>query len=264
MSETGLSVRIDPHFLELAFKGKIPCAKDQPAPWTYRGWLLWYVQQLHGLSGKSISHEGMSPIWPDRWGYLSDIAITGRLPDRPIPQIAFHRYAPAKQMLAKCVSQIEGMYGYSGAFREFVDWLAYGMGLTDIKSHLDDRAQGTLYQIFDASKMLYGPYDYLGDMLAERKGRDNPTAFFPTPLEVADCMARLVGFDEGKDKDMRMSSFNDPCMGTGRMGLCASNHTLNLTGQDIDPFVLLIAGINGCLYAPWLVVPVESFLKKAA
>lgn len=69
--------------------------------------------------------------------------------------------------------------------------------------------------------------------------------------------------DEGAgSKDARLKSVLDPCLGTGRMLLHASNHSLVLYGCDIDPLVLLGAKINGALYAPWAAFPLTSFLSK--
>jgi hypothetical protein len=47
------------------------------------------------------------------------------------------------------------------------------------------------------------------------------------------------------------------------MLLAASNFSLRLSGQDIDPVVLKIAQINGSLYAPWMVWPVPEAVLLA-
>jgi len=47
----------------------------------------------------------------------------------------------------------------------------------------------------------------------------------------------------------------DPCAGTGRMLLAASNHSYRLHGCDINPTVIKVTLVNGFLYAPWLVRP---------
>ncbi|MBD1995249.1 SAM-dependent DNA methyltransferase [Leptolyngbya sp. FACHB-541] len=47
----------------------------------------------------------------------------------------------------------------------------------------------------------------------------------------------------------------DPCLGTGRLLLTASNYSLRLYGQDINDTVIKAALVNGYLYAPWLVKP---------
>ena len=57
------------------------------------------------------------------------------------------------------------------------------------------------------------------------------------------------------DGDARTKTVMDPCVGTGRMLLAASNHSYRLYGCDINPTVIKATLINGFLYAPWLVRP---------
>jgi hypothetical protein len=47
-------------------------------------------------------------------------------------------------------------------------------------------------------------------------------------------------------------------VGTGRLLLHASNHSLNLWGQDVDPLVVALCKVNGALYAPWLAFPLPE------
>ena len=47
------------------------------------------------------------------------------------------------------------------------------------------------------------------------------------------------------------------------MLLHASNFSLRLYGQDIDPLVVAVCKVNGALYAPWIVWPLpESFFPN--
>ena len=62
----------------------------------------------------------------------------------------------------------------------------------------------------------------------------------------------------GDDADKRSKRVYDPALGTGRMLLHASNYSLRLYGQDIDPLVVKICKINGALYAPWMTFPLPS------
>jgi hypothetical protein len=56
-------------------------------------------------------------------------------------------------------------------------------------------------------------------------------------------------------RELRLQTVLDPCVGTGRMLLHASNFSYCLYGCDIDPLVAMITRINGALYAPWLTFP---------
>ena len=53
------------------------------------------------------------------------------------------------------------------------------------------------------------------------------------------------------DTDTRAMTVCDPCVGTGRLLLHASNYSLRLYGQDIDPTLCLATLVNGFLFAPW-------------
>jgi len=269
---------IDHEFLSRAMRGNAPCLGEEKAPYMYRGHLLWIVQLLHSIgigsdggemepaiTSMQVNPDKIRPYWPDRWGYLSEIICGNRLPEAPIPQISWRQYLPARKHLENMVD-ICCRYGPYSGFRAFIEYLAFGMGISEQPSSLPPECQEKLYRGLQLQQLMIGPWDYLGDMLSERTGKENPNAFFPTPLHVCELMAAISMHDENADskgEDTRLRSFNDPCMGTGRMGLVASNHTLDISGQDIDYFVLLIAGINGCLYAPWMVVPVTTFLQKS-
>jgi tRNA G10 N-methylase Trm11 len=56
-------------------------------------------------------------------------------------------------------------------------------------------------------------------------------------------------------EDCRTKTVCDPAVGTGRFLLTASNYSLRLYGQDIDPTVCMATLVNGYLLAPWLVRP---------
>ena len=74
-------------------------------------------------------------------------------------------------------------------------------------------------------------------------------------------MVRMLLHDTVKDsRDPRTLSFEDPCVGSGRMLLHASNMSLSLRGQDIDPLAISMCKINGALYAPWLSFPLPAVI----
>lgn len=74
-------------------------------------------------------------------------------------------------------------------------------------------------------------------------------------------MTRLL-MPEGKD--CRRESVCDPCVGTGRMLLHASNHSLRLYGLDIDATLCKATLVNGYLYAPWMVRPLAWLDRELA
>jgi hypothetical protein len=103
------------------------------------------------------------------------------------------------------------------------------------------------------------PYDYLGDLLAEN-AYGKIQGFFPTPMPVCQMMTQMVL--DGWDEETRVQTVCDPAVGTGRFLLTASNYSLRLYGQDIDPTMCMVTLVNGYLLAPWLVRPLP-FLDVA-
>jgi len=201
-----------------------------------------------------------------RWDYLAECWERGELLDKPIPKIHF-LHAPDRasmKMLTTALDAIPnyshgGWAGWSGSehFRFFLSWILHGLGHS---GHMEppteaqgcEGARDRLSHLFDLSLMAMNPYDYFGDLLAENLyGRRG--GFFPTPHSVAELLAQMtIGVSDG---DTRTLTVCDPCVGTGRLLLHASNFSLRLYGQDIDPTLCLATLVNGFLYAPWLVRP---------
>jgi hypothetical protein len=240
---------------------QLPTVEEKRKPWMYQGWLLYQVQ---------CSHQSGGLPGGDRWGYLAQVMTTGMLPEGFIPPVEFVTCAqtPALQMLEACRTWIMEKEGGNG-LQPLMEWLAFGLGLQEKASSLPEVLQAKLYQGLEVQTLLQYPYDYWGHLLSESKGmgsRNNPTAFFPTPHAVCEAMVELLMSDrqevaEKQGIDPRLLRVNDPCMGTGRMLLHASNRSLCLSGNDIDSIVLLGVAINGCLYAPWMVVNVQKFMR---
>jgi hypothetical protein len=122
---------------------------------------------------------------------------------------------------------------------------------------LNEETNEKLYRQVNLQPLLETPYDYLGEYVAAGKANGwNPTAFYPTPHSVVELMVQMTLTEaDAEGRDPRVRTVNDPCVGSGRMLLHASNHSFCLFGQDIDPLVIAICKINGALYAPWLSFP---------
>jgi hypothetical protein len=125
---------------------------------------------------------------------------------------------------------------------------------------LSQEVNEKLYRQVNLGPLLAKPYDYLGEYVAAGKSRGwNPTGFYPTPHNVVECMVKMALQDEGQEgHDCRRRSVCDPCVGSGRMLLHASNYSMCLFGQDIDPLAVAMCQVNGALYAPWLSFPLPA------
>lgn len=228
--------------------GRLPRIGDENPPWKYRGWLLPYVQGMHlaGLAG-------------NRWGYYLRTLEAGKLLDEPVPKVLFG--APDRKVISDLEKwpQLIGwdMGGWSD-FQNFIDWLSWGLALCGEEPRIEDGKQEKLYRGVNLGPMMQTPADYLGMYISERKANGwNPSAFYPTPMEVCHLMVEMTMHDEvhaGK-RDLRTLSVLDPCVGTGRMLLAAGNHSMNLWGMDIDRLVCQCTKINGALYCPWMTFP---------
>lgn len=196
-----------------------------------------------------------------RWMHWAEIQQAGCIGDKPIPRITFEPHQQhGKKMIERCLNSITRYGSWQGwssfeYFNYFLDWILYGFGYNKELPKEPGSCEGAsmrLYQLFCLETLIAFPNDDLGDMLAENAhGRRN--GFFPTPLDICEMMTLM----QMGDGDMRTKTVMDPCLGTGRMLLCASNYSYRLYGQDIDKTVIKAALVNGYLYAPWLV---KSFL----
>jgi len=194
-----------------------------------------------------------SLIW-GRWEFWAEAWACMRPPARPIPQVEFHDMAEKTTlgMLERCLDQLQsrGM-SYGSALEYLLDWMLYAIsGEGEPKNH---RASMDLYQCFCLDLMLLYPFDYWGRLLSEI-GHGKRTGFYPTPMMVTKCMVQM----QMADDYMPQASVCDPCAGTGRMLLVASNTSLRLYGQDIDYLVLKACKVNMWLYAPWGVQPLPD------
>jgi len=236
-----------------------------------RGWLVPYL-----IDGDDVFGHGRL----DWWMRANDNC---ELPAEQIPQIAWKspgdtsvrvglrefsdnmplcKGAPlsSKGAVDHIYKLIEKMHGGWEALTYIVRWLAWGLAVgIDPESPrfmktVDDSWNEMLYREFQLQRLVAADTDVLGYVLAERygKGSWNPAAFFPTPIHVCDMMARMLMANcECGDKDSRLQSVMDPCVGTGRMLLAASNFSVNLFGVDIDPLMVDACSVNMALFAPW-------------
>ncbi len=137
----------------------------------------------------------------------------------------------------------------------------WGFGIAKEPPKLSEEINVTLYREINIGPLLLTPHDYFGDWIAEQKAGWNPHAFFPTPHSITELMVRVV-LDTGDD--MRGKKVMDPCLGSGRFLLHASNFSLRLYGIDIDELLVKASLVNGALFVPWMVRPFPDRLFMGA
>lgn len=241
------------------------------------GWMVNIRTDPADIATSPILFELETLAW-GRWDYLARTVLAGKLLDEPIPQIDWDAGASrcaegeggaARNHLEKCLDLIPKYGGWLGwnswtNFDYFLDWLLYAFGHPG-QPELPQEPSGCegasmrLYQYFNLAWLIAYPWDYFGAILA-LNGHGKRLGFYPTPMSVCTMMAQMtMGLD---GEDCRAKTTMDCCLGTGRMLLVASNYSMRLSGQDINPTVIKASLVNGYLYAPWMVRPI-GFLGDA-
>lgn len=207
---------------------------------TAHGWLRPYLVILDQQFSK-------------RWDYWLRTLDAGQILEEPIPQIRWsgQGHRDARKNLDACLAHCRDRFPLE-AFHLFVDWLLFGFGdplAKDFPPQVSEELNAAWYTTFNLGLFLQHPHDYLGDVASELIGRSNPTAYFPTPMTVCVMMAQMTMQEAEKT-----SSVCDPCVGSGRLLMTASNISLNLFGVDIDARIIKVCKANMWMYVPWGVV----------
>lgn len=241
----------------LIARGRVPNAEERDGrkPWDFRGWMLPYVMDMFPAGG-----------FPGRWGWWYRSLTAGSFPEGEgvPPWVQFdHGSDVARRNLDKCVQIIGHQMGFGmAAVGELVGWLGWGLATTKDQPRIPEKVALELYRTLNLGAMLSSPSDYLGWLMSEYKGRGkDPTAFFPTPHGLVSMMTRMNLGEPAPEKTLR--SVMDPCVGTGRFLLEASNWSVRLYGCDINPRCVAATLVNGALYAPWLAFPLVTITEGA-
>ena len=198
-----------------------------------------------------------------RWDYWFEAMEAGSLPERPIPPVDWLGSADprTRKMIETTLDAIprHGSWQTMGGwdyFRYLVRWMLWGFGHPGYgEPEEPDGCEGAsmrVYQVLNICAWMLWPFDYFGDLLAEN-AYGKKQGFFPTPMDV--CLMMTEMLMGNADEDLRAKTVCEPAVGTGRFLLTASNYSLRLYGQDIDPTLCMACLVNGYLFAPWMVRP---------
>lgn len=243
---------------------------------TCKGWLWPLLLQIDNLprlveSSKGMIFEDIHPAYlrggSGRWRWWMDTYFQEKLPDSEIPQINFLGLPDHEtmRMLEKCLDT-----NWNYRLPDFLDWILWGFGEGKERPRIDEKTNEKWYRTFNLGLMIVNPTDYWGALYSETKGRGswNRSGFYPTPQHVCNLMAQISYFDakneEGKKIDPRLLAMTEPCCGTGRMLMEASNYTVNISGCDIDYVCVTATKVNAYLYMPWVARPASWVSKLRA
>lgn len=220
-------------------------------------WLLPTLQRIDGaLSG--------------RWAWWMECLLYGSIGDESIPQIAWHdspstsahgnypwcqsEVGSGPQILKQFTNVCQEARREGVQLLTLLHWFLYGLEPVGARErpNLPDRIEVLMYQdgVQALCRMMAVPGDWGAACTYELQQQGfKHTGWFPTPGSVTSMMVQMI-IGEG---DHRAKSVCDPCCGTGVMLLYASNHCLDLYGQDIDPLMIAWTRLQGYLFAPWMV-----------
>lgn len=227
----------------------------------------------------------------DRWAWWMACLLNRRVGDWQIPRINFSetasqspyesvwraRYpdlAPkmietigTRQGLAKSILDLVQTFTYRThahrALRIIVDAFLYAFGDPQTPkppTDLDPREEHALaYAIDDlVPKFMAHPGDWAARIISENLyPKGNALGWFPTPMCICELMSAMTF--EG---DSRFKTVLEPCLGTGAMLLAASNHSLRLSGCDIDNDMIAWSKFQAFLYVPWLAIPGDGIIAE--
>ena len=212
-----------------------------------KGWLLPYLLKL-------------DKIFFGRWEYWLDIIGSDTIPEGPIPQIDFkatEKYTErlVQKNLKRCLDRGSPELAYS--LGVFIDWIMWGLGKGEEFPRVSEKLDDFWYRTFNLGLFYKEPADHWGKIAMESMGKSNGHGFFPTPASLVQMMTEMT-FAGGSPEKQKRASMMDPCCGTGIMFLYASNHSLNIQGNDINPILVKMAKINAFIYIPWLAYRPDS------
>lgn len=219
---------------------------------TYKGWLLPYLFEIDYMFSR-------------RWDYWARTLLAGKLLNEPIPQIKFLDF-PNQETMKNLRACMENYICHSVRFEDFLEWLLWGFGEQKEQARISTEVNEHWYRTFNMGLLIQYPYDYLGDILADTKAGksywSNPNAFYATPHALVKMMvAMTMRKREIRGKNLRIGSVMEPCVGTGRFLMEASNHSLSLYGVDNDSMCVMACKVNGWLYVPWMVRSGSGIVK---
>ena len=203
-----------------------------------------------------------------RWEYWLSVREQGQIPAGPIPRLDFSDARPGAEVIEmwRRTAKVFERAGFTGAraMEMMVEMILYGfLERAELPGGVGEEVWAKAFHIFDLGLALSRPTDALGTILPEYIGGGR-NAFFPTPLSVGKLMVEMAMAGVESDPTKAQSShpggsgtFSEPAAGTGRLILLQSNHSLDLSGVELNYQIYRALLANMWLYVPWAVAPLK-------
>lgn len=228
------------------------------SPGSYGELLSRHMERLEDSQGTFGSWRSRLFDLSDRWRWLGWMYFTKTLPQTPYPKIHFvdDHDQRAKKLIESCLPFHE--VGLDHLLQFLLHMIGHPQ-YQKLPSVIQPHHVRHWISHFDLDVAISLERDLFGDYLAEEMGKHHRdgTGFFATPISVAVMIAEMTL----STADL-LSSVMDPCVGTGRLLMVASNHSLCLFGQDINATCVRATLVNAALFAPQILFPPPPELQK--
>ncbi len=176
-----------------------------------------------------------------RWQWYSNIMLLKKLSAEPLPKMDF-----SDDNDGKAKKLVLSILNVNRNLDDLLNFLLHMFG------HTGYEQRPRVEFDFPLEEALRLERDLFGDAYSEVMGNSlrNGTGYFPTPQSICNLIVEMT-----MTGCQLTNTVNDPCVGSGRMLLSASNKSLFLSGNDVNLICVKMTLVNGYLFAPWLVLP---------
>lgn len=182
-----------------------------------------------------------------RWQWYSTIMLLKKFPTEPIPQINF-----VDDSDGRAKKLVLSLLNVNVSFDDLLNYLLHMFGHPGYEQKPQAEINFPLEQAINLERDLFG--DAYSEIMG--KGLRNGTGYFPTPQNICNMIVDMTMSDCQLN-----NTVNDPCVGSGRMLLSASNKSLFLSGNDVNLTCVKMTLVNGYFFAPWIPMPPPDEIK---
>lgn len=182
-----------------------------------------------------------------RWIWYSELLLFKKIPKAPLPQMHF-----VDDLDGRAKKLVLSLLKPNTNFDDVLNTLLHLFGHPGYEKVDRKNIDFPLVEALSLER------DIFGDAYSEVMGKNlrSGTGYFPTPQNICNMIVEMTMPD-----CQLTNTVNDPCVGSGRMLLAASNKSLFLYGNDINMTCVKMTLVNGYLFSPWLAIPPPPEIK---